>query len=957
MRRIHLLALSSLALLVAACDPLETLSLGECGNGVVDTFDENGVTQGEDCDGLDVDGFKCRKPEESWKCSFSCKADGSCPVGYGCGTDGVCRKPTGVLDYSTYATGPSQASELLPADFDGDGVTEVVGVEPGRLRVTFTDSGAVDQVLLPAFGRPAIGRLGDLPILDADADDPVADRTDDLVLALDIGLGVMTSNGDHSFSPKTFGSISFTGLPKGPAGETITVNAVTPMAFDAVPDAAKYPGDETVALFSIKANGEDVADGVFTSFSTGGSGLLFNVADTTPRNLAGPPVTANFDLDPCLELAFPHFATKGPADRLTIYKTCVQGKNPGDFDFYQDPQTQKPLIFGEVQITGDGVDPGLTGFEIGGPAYAYDVNGDGANDLVITSVLDGTYFLHVAYNQTTGHFSSQSAPGAPADDRAGLYAQVQELPVAFGDLNQDGFLDVVTTDAVYYGQPVGEQLYFGGAVYTAKRTWDEALIVDMNADGRLDVVAATQGAADIDVLTSSGDAWNPLTFSTDGTVGVIDTGDFDGDLVNDIAYQDDVSASESRLMIAYGRTSGGPEAAAEIGSFPNIQAISTGYVDAFGSDGITDLGVIGRDTATSILSLSFFPGAGNRVLMSPYLLADLKNAVNVPIQTGVGSLRPAGNGGAASHNDVAVLAVLPPELIPGEPDAVVYEKLAKSMRVWGLFGVGEASFAGEETAICEMPFGAFFLPALREASAVVVPNQDGQALIVTPHIEPSGDANAPVNVLAGVTTAHFTGAKGCKVDSARTLAPGQLLFRPRLLDLNGKGKPEVVAILSEYKPQYLSDLLLGKQSPVDPTTGEATDDGKPASKLVVFWDGELGPGDVLNPYSPDGQPAHVADFTAGDFDGDGQPELLLVSDAGVTAYKATEAGDALVEVPGLVGMDLAGTRAALLADADGDGVKDLAIVQSSQLQIWRVLPKREVGTDPPLRDVEASGTR
>lgn len=955
MRRIHLLALSSLALLVAACDPLETLSLGECGNGVVDTFDENGVTQGEDCDGLDVDGFKCRKPEESWKCSFSCKADGSCPVGYGCGTDGVCRKPTGVLDYSAYATGPSQASELLPADFDGDGVTEVVGVEPGRLRVTFSDSGAVDQVLLPAFGRPSIGRLGDLPILDADADDPTADRTDDMVLALDIGLGVMTSNGDHSFSPKTFGSISFTGLPKGPAGETITVNAVTPMAFDAVPDAAKYPGDETVALFSIKADGEDVKDGVFTSFSTAGSGLLFNVADTTPRNLAGPPVTANFDLDPCLELAFPHFATEGPADRLTIYKTCVPGKNPGDFDFYQDPLTQKPKIFAEIQLTADGVDPGITGFEIGGPGYAYDANGDGANDLVLTSTFEGTYYLHIAYNQTTGHFSSQRAPGAPADDHAGLYAVLPALPVAFGDLNQDGFLDLVTTDSVYYGLPNGEQIYFDGAAYTAKRTWDEAVIADMNSDGRLDVVAATKDAADIDVLTNAGGPWNPLTFSTDGTVGVIAAGDFDGDLVNDIAYQDDVSASESRLMIAFGRTSGGPEPAEEIGSFPNIQAISTGYVDAFGPDAITDLGVIGRDTATSILSLSFFPGAGNRVLMSPYLLADLKNAVNLPIQTGVGSLRPGS--GSIAHNDVAVLAVRPPDLVPGEPDAVAFQKLATSMRAWGLFGVGDASFVGEETAICEMPFGAFFLPALREASAVVVPNRDGQALFVTPHISPSGDANAPVDVFTGVTTARFTGDRACKTDTPKLLSPGQLLFRPRLLDLDGDDQPEIVAILSQYKPQYLSDLLLGKQSPVDPTTGEAADDGKPESKLVVFWDGELGSGDVLNPYSPDGQPAHVADFTAGDFDGDGRPELLVVSDSGVTAYLVAESGDALIDAPALVGMDLAGTRAALLADADGDGVKDLAIVQSSQLQIWRVLPKREVGTDAPLRDVEASGTR
>lgn len=241
MRRPLLPALLLLAL-APACAPLETLVEGDCGNGVIDTFQEGAITQGEDCDGLAIDGFECRAPGEAWECSFSCKADGSCPTGYGCGTDGVCRKATGVFEQTPFANLASQAQELYAGDFDADGISDIVGIEPGRVRINFgSNTGSVEQAFLPALGRPTIGRLGALTA-PTDGDESGIDGTDDLMVALDIGLGALTSNGDRTFSPKTYASINFGGLPDAPGGLKVEAEDAYPLAFDALPDATLHPG-------------------------------------------------------------------------------------------------------------------------------------------------------------------------------------------------------------------------------------------------------------------------------------------------------------------------------------------------------------------------------------------------------------------------------------------------------------------------------------------------------------------------------------------------------------------------------------------------------------------------------------------------------------------------------------------------------------------------------------------
>ncbi len=69
---------------VFGCE-LEELGRDVCGNQIIEA--------GEDCDGAAVESLACNAA-----CRVECGADSKCPAGWGCGTDGLCRQPSGVLE-------------------------------------------------------------------------------------------------------------------------------------------------------------------------------------------------------------------------------------------------------------------------------------------------------------------------------------------------------------------------------------------------------------------------------------------------------------------------------------------------------------------------------------------------------------------------------------------------------------------------------------------------------------------------------------------------------------------------------------------------------------------------------------------------------------------------------------------------------------------------------------------
>src|SRR5271165_4763418 len=149
MRALRLAPLLLLASLLR-CTDFPQLQSGVCGNAVVET--------GEDCDTYPISpGTYCRPPgSAAGACRLDCTTGSghSCPSGWGCGTDGICRQPTGTF---REANGPVAANawRLLTGDFDGDGKADLGCVIDGGIDVMLgqTDR-TVSPVAYPAYTLP-----------------------------------------------------------------------------------------------------------------------------------------------------------------------------------------------------------------------------------------------------------------------------------------------------------------------------------------------------------------------------------------------------------------------------------------------------------------------------------------------------------------------------------------------------------------------------------------------------------------------------------------------------------------------------------------------------------------------------------------------------------------------------------------------------------------------------------
>ena len=129
------------ALAASACTDLTTL--GVCGNGVV----EQNI--GEDCDGEGESCVACRLVCEP----ASDHPDASCPTGFACGKDAICRKASGY-----FALPPRlvdvPGDSLAVADFDYDGYADLLGFGDHGVGVVY-GSEQLDLARSDAFPAPA----------------------------------------------------------------------------------------------------------------------------------------------------------------------------------------------------------------------------------------------------------------------------------------------------------------------------------------------------------------------------------------------------------------------------------------------------------------------------------------------------------------------------------------------------------------------------------------------------------------------------------------------------------------------------------------------------------------------------------------------------------------------------------------------------------------------------------
>lgn len=595
------------ALLAPGCTNFPTIAGDECGNGVIEAP--------EDCDTFSLGaGTKCRPKGTDGECHLDCALqDGArarCPPGWGCGDDGICRQPTGDFEPPAAAMDVG-AWTLASGDFDGDGRADVMSLEPldsigaTRLRFHYFDEQAQleDTRELPKLLiSPVVKQLS-------------GDLQSDVLFSVS-AVGVLLGRPDRSFVPQTFSSY------RAPAASVRAIGVLDRRV------AGISPFVSLLTLGSSPSSGFYVPDGI--------TGQLTSRATFagTVANLAGDPVSGNVFEDPlrspCLE---PVLAERG-ASHFTVVNVCdtdatgqVAWREPlAQTNILLDPRApvdSGPLL---VDLNGDGHLDVL--IDAGGKPYAS--YGDGATLSVATpyrlpfpSVIDGTFDI--------------------------------PMPLAAGDVSGDGVPDFVLPDQLLISGTSGEGTSYSPGVNRLGAPWTIAKIADFNGNGKLDIVAATSGALDLQFFNGTGSpALTSNIISTSAPVAALTTGDFDGDLVADLALLETRQPGEeqSSLLLAFGTPFALPAAPVAIAAFTEPAQLAS-----YDADGISNLIVAGRESVAGASSgtLTLLDGSGDRIPVAPYTLSEFSS--NGSVQDAFAISLAAGSFSAEGQGDVLAVGI------------------------------------------------------------------------------------------------------------------------------------------------------------------------------------------------------------------------------------------------------------------------------------------------------------
>ncbi|MCA9617945.1 MAG: VCBS repeat-containing protein, partial [Myxococcales bacterium] len=566
-------------LLAASCSELSAIDIGRCGNNVLD--------RGEDCDGFDhAEGTRCGSPRDGAKaCRYACdplchegedcSSEDLCPSGYGCGVDGICRKPEGFAPTFT-ELGFVSALWVDVADLNRDGVDDIALLDSTGVRVETlsVDVGSrhTDRFQLTPVGRPAIADVDGDGLLDVLAPD-----TD--------GLTVLRGSSDGDLSPSLYPGIdlpleSFAYFP----------NDIIPTRTDTTPT---WAGDEGMAMVEL-APSPELPDGMtgFVHLSTTDAFLVPADLPRSPGDVLGRVAVGQLDPSSyaseaavafCDDVAL-HLYTFQAVDpdavlpvlashdtvALADGSRTVPCPSEGNASDYGEPFGVR-LVQANPPVASDGssalcCDPGCTSL----------APGDDHPDLLV--ITDAGH--QIAFGLGDGTFHDEACelagPVVPSQSAAVHPELGSCLLLAVGQLDGDGRLDVVAPNGLWLSElrPVDEVVCdaSGGGLPAVgpAESWYEATTADVNGDGHRDVVALSPSRGDVDVLLGTTGAVISRRLLPNLTPGRgLRPGDFDGDGVDDIAFVLAGAAllpGSDRLATIWGEAGSGPSEVTVLGT-------------------------------------------------------------------------------------------------------------------------------------------------------------------------------------------------------------------------------------------------------------------------------------------------------------------------------------------------------------------------------------------------------
>ncbi|MEM6790486.1 MAG: FG-GAP and VCBS repeat-containing protein [Myxococcota bacterium] len=622
----------------SACQPLEAIELGACGNQVVEP------EFGEDCDGTSPrgtcgnvasDGDVGSVGDDDGVCKFVCDPIGgavSCPVdeGFRCGLDGICRRPSGAFALGADDIVRSAVRLVAKELGDGfDGTAELLDFDGQEMRVTrFDADGSVfDTQTVNAGGtQVAIGAF-------SEAEQPsLALRYEASTAA--VGVSLFDIDVDGTITPVPVQDLN---LEKSDMEGTVLLDA---------PGRAPLPEDLLLRLTPNELNVDDA--------ETRENLLIWEAATAQSGGVVSVTVGRVFDQgSPCGDVALVADAPDDTQPPSIIVLRLCEGR---DFNLVdeEDGSEFARLTFAPGAAAGVSFRPPDDEQEKSSRPlvfFARDPDPDpnlGLPDSNRTDVFvfvpdpsggddDQLYVAQQRAASVVGDGNARFGPLRPAafelpkpcDDpimECDRPVYGGRRPLAMTDLNGDGAVDIVDEQGILLSRP-GDNFLLVDTL-TETQSWYAVVVADLTGDDIPDLLVqesvVRQGMVQGDgllALVNNGEGSFTPTRITTTQVSRFVVDDFDGDGLDDIAFTviDFVDAVTS-LQVSYGRAAGGPAAPVTAAEFDDpIVDLAAGRFR--GDDGAADvyvvtqgLGIEGEERKHFLLI-----GSGTRQLLAPVL--------------------------------------------------------------------------------------------------------------------------------------------------------------------------------------------------------------------------------------------------------------------------------------------------------------------------------------------------